>query len=573
MPLSRRRLIREEFERLSFSGGGATSRFVPMWLQFHLHLRDTPEGKLGPALPGLFGGLWDRIACRYVDDANPSVLPKEGDELIDWLDAEVVARELHPGQVEAVLGNHDGLMRVMLLGGPGSGKTRGLSMVELKWCAQRPTTTGGMVAATSDRLYDPLWLDTLGVLPKTWVERASEYEMRIDLVNGRRIEFVAAKEPSKLIGSAIQGKSWRDAGIDETQSIHDRSQMDVDERGRRYGTDYCVFETATRFGNPHFEDRLESYTPEKHAKIIKVSFRDNTFTDPAYFERMKDRYSERDFRRRFLLEDVAPENMAYPSYSRENVRPAPIGGNLEDVTRKITKELFGGLAGAPQNGAAWIVGTDWGTLCHASIWLKAFRDPKDPGRLLWWAMRETYTRSSSGDAARGGGATAADHMRRLMQFAHPSDFVVIGDPGINTKDTSKSDYHLARNEGVFVRPAYFKPIEVKHRVSMFNVLCHDAHGRRRFFIDCDDHGHPRCKDLAKHIRLVEIGPDGKLEGNRKNYSDPSHGPAATQFGMFPWERIRGLSTFEAMTGADEDPIALKAQQFAERRERDRPPWP
>ena len=42
------------------------------------------------------------------------------------------------------------------------------------------------------------------------VDEVREHAGEIILVNGRNLEFVAAKEPSKLVGSPIQGRSWRD---------------------------------------------------------------------------------------------------------------------------------------------------------------------------------------------------------------------------------------------------------------------------------------------------------------------------------------------------------------------------
>lgn len=552
MPISRRRQVADAVRAIARKGTGG--RFIPFWLRFRLWERadeNDPPGKPGDLLPGLYGGLFDKVARAYVDGAQPED-ERQISELL-----------LHPGQIDAVLGDHTGLMRVLVLGGPGAGKTRTLSLKQALWSCERPNTTGGLVGATRDRV-EVMWTDALATIPKAWIEHVAEHKREILLHNGRKLEFVAAKEPSKLVGSPIQGRSWRDAEIDETQNVHDRAQMDIDERGRRAGTKYTIFESATRLGIAHFEDRLERYEQSPAHKIIRLDPRENTFVETAYWERFRGFYSERDWNRRMLSLDVQPENMAYPAWSRENYRPAP-RGNLEDVTRKITAERFGNLPGAPTGGWEWVVGTDWGTLCHASIWLKAFRDPKSPDELMWWAFRETYTRSGGDHSHGSGSATAADHVRNLSKFAHVSDFLIVADPGINTKDTSTSDYHLARREGAFVRPAWHMPIEVKHRVSMFNTLSCDARGKRRLFLDVDSHGHPLCKQLSKDIRAVEIGPDGKLEGNRKNYSDPSHGPAAVSYGLFPWEQIRGLSTFARITGSDEDPILARARMFQERK--------
>lgn len=545
MPVSQRRLLLEELGRGTLER--AAQRYVPMWLRFRLWERDdaaNPPGKPGAILPGLYGGTWDRRTRSYVGGE-----PEREEDVSELL--------CHPGQLEALQFATPQVMRLMLLGGPGSGKTRCLSLLQARWCAEKPSTTGGVVAATRDRV-EVIWRDILATIPRHWIDDIREHAGEIILVNGRKLEFVAAKEPSKLVGSPIQGRSWRDCQVDETQNLHDRAQMDIDERGRRVGADYLVAETATRVAHlGHFEDRLDRYKQSKYHAIIRLNPLENTFVTAAYWERFRSSYSEQDWRRRIMSEDVAPEWLTYSAWSRrENVRPAPRTAE-HDVTRELTREKFGHLQKGTATGWDWVVGTDWGTLCTASVWLKAFRNPKT-GEVDWFAMRETIS---------GFGSTAADHVRELARVRSLHEFIMLADPSINTKDADKSDYNLAAREGATVRPAYHKSIEVKHRVSMLNALLCDAHGKRRLFLDCDEHGHPRCNLLARSFLQVVVAPDGKLEGNKKDYQDPSHLPAALSFGVFPWERIRGLTTFEAVTGADEDPMQLQFRKYADRRSR------
>jgi hypothetical protein len=545
--VSRRKQLLDEAKLLLFQRGD-TRRYVPCWARLRLWVR--PEGEdgavAGPLRDHLYGGLWDRVLLRYVEGAQP-----EGDQMLEI--------SCHAGQLPIL--EYDNpekprVMRVMAIGGPGSGKTRTLSIWALLQGLDHPEFVVGMVGATSDRV-KVLWDDFLAVAEPLGLIGERRENNRggpvVTLANGARYEFVAAKEPSRQMGSPIQGRSWHRAVVDETQNVNDRAQADIDERGRRAGTDYRVMESATNFGLGHFAARKERYKDSPYHDIVRLNPLENVFVERAYWERFRAAYSEHEWRTRIMAEDVAPEQLVYSSFVHaHNVLPAPRLQGL-DITRQITAEKFGS-----DTGWSWVAGTDFGTLCTVTCWLKAFRNPKDGG-VDWWVMHETTSRSDS---------NAGQHARRLMTWAHPGDFIVVADPGINTKDVDKSDYELMRREGLTVRPADRRAIRVKHRVSMLNALLCDASNKRRLFVDCDAHRLPAAKKLVESF-LTQVYDDfGNPENVRKNYSDPTHWPAALSYGLFPFEKLKGAgSTFEVITGGvdAEDPVIRKAREIERRR--------
>lgn len=563
MPRSERaELIRQI--RLELIG---ESQFVPMWAQLRVwrcscgidHTavgdedfddwaqRHTGVAEPAELLPRLYGGLYDTLNRCYVEGARPEP-------------GQVYEFSCHPGQIPALLFDEPGVMRVMLLGGPGSGKTRTLSLLSALDGLELPDEEQGQVGATRDRV-DVMWDDAADLLvPTGWIKAPKDLSSKgngrlrqMVLSNNHVFDFKAAKEPSRRVGSPIQGRSWARAKVDETQNVHDRAQADIDERGRRAGMEYRVFESATNFGLGHFEARKERYKDSRYHRIIRLNPLANIFTDPKYWLRFKSFYSGHDWRQRIMAEDVPPEQLVYAPFSfPHTVRPAP--DSSWDVTREITRAKWGHLQ-KNQAGWDWVVGTDFGTLCTVSIWLKAFREPTT-GEVLWWALQEHTS---------GSHTNAGQHARKLMGFAHPSTFLVSADPGINTKDADKSDYELMRREGLTVRPAWHEPIRVLHRVRMMQALLEDAKGKRRFFIDCDHNRAPACPKLVQAFLTQVYDDRGNPENVRKDYSDPTHWPASASYGLFPFERLRGQSTFEVITGADEDPLLVKAAQIAARR--------
>lgn len=512
-----------------------------MWARLRVYERAGDVAAPAELLPRLYGGCYDRLTRRYL----PGMLPGPGEAVHEV--------SCHKGQLSILL-FEERAMRVLALGGPGSGKTRVLVMKLGLKGLDRPNSTWLFVGATADRK-QILWDDFQDVWkPTGWVDEINETKGWIVLANGARFLFKAAKEPSKAMGTPLQGISADGAGIDETQNVHDRAQRDVDERGRRAGTRYTVFETATIVdGLGHFARRRKEYESNPHKRIIRLNPLDNPFVEPGYWERFRESYNERDWRQRIMSEDMPPEKLVAHAFSYEhNIRPRPRPGNDEfvDVTAELNRRY--GTTKSDGSPARFRAGQDFGVLTNATIMLQAWRH-KVTGKVSWWAIDEISSRSHTSSEAHG---------RKLAKGYSVDEVVVIADPHFNTTDTDKSDYEQFRRLGFNIHRASAKNIMVKHRWSMMNTLLCDSLGNRRFFIDCDEHRKPKCPQLVESFLTMETDEHGNLENVRKDYSDPTHWPAAAQFGMYPDEKFIATGINLVGPGGNmKDPLLVEAEKY------------
>jgi len=455
-------------------------------------------------LPRVYGGIYDRLARRYIGP------PQNIREI-----------SCHAGQVALLTFDEPYVARVLALGAPGGGKTFAIVRRALLNCLDRPNSIGGIVAPTDERR-QIVWRDFLELAsPLGWVEDVRESKKEIVLCNRAVVQVLAAKRPSVQSGSPLQGRSWDWCCVDESQNVAPDAQVEIDTRGRRAGTKYVVYEAATNSPVPSFRIRLEQYRAnEKAHRILRYSGQENPWVDPDYWERLKERMTEREYQELILAQDVAPELLVYGRFNfRENVQPRPQLGR--DVTEQITQEKF-------DRRFKYIMATDFGALTTTTIVLKAYAG-KDGSR-MWWAIDEFNSYQTTSDI----------HARKLLGRYAAEDFIVVCDPHFNSKDADKSDMHLMRKEGCNVVPAVHGKISRKHRISMMNVLLEDGRGTRRFFIDCDEKTkQPACRKLAEAFMSLQFNEYGEAEKDRKNTSDMTHWPAAVGYGVFPWEKFRG----------------------------------
>lgn len=495
-----------------------------------LQLRVWKRGKGGVAVPGkllpkVYGGRYDRFLRKYVG------APEHVDEL-----------SCHKGQLPLLLWDDPDKRWLMALGTPGVGKTYALLTKAALLIADRPNSNGGIVAPTGERR-DIVWDEFLDIIgPLGWIDDMSTLKHRIWTKNGNIIDFVGAQRPSKKRGAPFQGKSWDWVVVDESQNVEDYAHTDIATRGRRAGLKFLVVESATNLSDRRFQERVKRYDDGKRHHVMRLVGKENPFVDEDWWSVLADSLDPRVYRQQVLLEDLPPEERIYPTFSwRETIRPRPEYG-WQDVTPTITKEIFG-------KPSHYIIGQDFGVLVTYSVVLKCYREP-NTGERIWWAIDEITSRNYT---------TADIHARRIKERYHESDCVVLADPHLNSKEVDASDYNLFRKEGFTIKPAIGGRIKIRHRLSMMNCLLEDASGvmpgmpgKRRFFIDCSHDRKPACPLLATAFHSMEVPDSGVLEAYRKDKHDQTHYPAAVAYGLYRWEKIRGISTFEAVTGEQPD---------------------
>lgn len=478
-----------------------------MGFRFRVWVRGENGPEKAELLPRVYGGVYDKLRRRYV---SPPVNVRE--------------IPVTRAQVPFVTGEDEGIIREMLLGAPGAGKTFALGDLGARWFLERPNSTWGAVGATNDRRMI-LWKQFLSLFaPFGWIESAPEKSKEIRLHNGTIIEVIAATAPSKQTGSPAQGRSWAGALVDEHQSIGKESHQEIDARGRRAGTKYKVGSSATNQTHlAEFRVELERFKVNANHRIHRVSGKENPFVDPAFYEGLRSRYSARDYEALIEGKDVPPEAVVYHQFSyTHNVRPRFANG--VDITKRLTKQIIG-------RAYPYIAAQDFGVLVNATEILKAYQDP-DTEETLWWVVDEIVSVR----------ALAQAHARKILS-KYPSDAVlVIADPHLNTKDADKSDYAAFRNEGLDIIRAREGKIPIEARVSMVNALLSDADNVHRLFVDVDRHGEPVAPKLVQAFLTETRTADGRTEGRKDLVNDWSHYPSAVGYGLWKFERLRAKAS-------------------------------
>jgi hypothetical protein len=481
-----------------------------------------------------FGGILDTRLLQFIGPSRAPVIwyvsAKQGRVLMDLVDYTDRTR---------------GKDRIMVRGAMGSGKTELLAMagVLLMIVLVGTGVQVGITSPTQERTQFPrkAIIQNTPSEWRTWSERWQS----MTFATGCSLQFVGTKISSKAVGSRVQGWNWAAVLAEEFQDTEDLDDTDSDleARGRsapldRHGDKrFKRLTIATAKPSPawrNFSDRIRT---TKMWTILPIAGLDNPFLPASHWEDKKRTMSDRDYRRKVLAEDVAPERMSYTSWNRDvNLRPIPRLG-----ARDVTSFWIRKKTGNPLH--TLLVGTDPGTLKNVSIMLRAFELGNDPDP-YWWVVGELTTE----------GSTIEHHAKELLAVVArrwgcnvrkdgPQIHVRCDPYGRNVKQPDKDVYRVMARMGIDVRAAEYSKqgtgtgqIKIDARIDMVIRLLKDASDRSRLFIDVTDEGQPVAPRLVEALSMSERDEGGRAETERKDEGDLSHWPSALAYGLWPFEK-------------------------------------
>ncbi len=471
----------------------------------------------GRLLPRVYGGRYDKRLRRYVGR------PEKIEEI-----------SCHSGQLPLLAFDGEHVKRLLALGSPGAGKTfaalRYALLEALKW----PNTNGALIAAIGDRR-QILWDEFLGLVePLGWVESVALQRKQIRLVNGVRVDVLAAKAGSRQTGNPLQGRSWDWVVVDESQNVDDRAHREIAARGRRNAKRFRIIETATNDQHGPFVLRKKKFGTKKNWHMLRLTGFQNPWVDPEWWiEFLRGEMDEREYVQFVLGEDVPPELLLYHGFNYDR-HLGPIPKGARDVTAEVVYETF------RRPGVQWIGCQDFGALVTCTEFMQCWEvlapNPTGPGSK---AKRKWVVR---GELTSGPGVTADIHARRVLAMVPTESLIVIADPHVNTADTDKSDYRLSEGEGMHIVRASHQAIKREHRYAMMNVLFRED----QILIETDDSGAPKAPRLVESLLQMQRNELGQGERDKKDKNDKSHWPAALGYGLFPFEKIRGATMLRAL---------------------------
>jgi hypothetical protein len=441
---------------------------------------------------------------------------------------------LHPD--EAPRGN-------LVIGSEGSGKTTALAM----WHAFRwfenfgEYREGGQTAPTNDRL-GLVKLEILKLWPANWCHFADRIDFTgFELCDGTRIRFVSTAPRPERQGSPVQGFNWSWAGVDEKQDQQSSVHDDIEMRGRAAkdgGTYYKRLATATAKDDPAWRSLRDIIEAGGGWSITRLLIERSPFVAAGFLIQVRaSGMTDREYRRRFLAEDVPPESRLYFNWDRvENLRPIPI------TARKMTSVVLSRKIG---NGYALLIGHDPGVAKAASIYLDAYELPGTPDP-VWWVRGELFTLHETPEAHAI--KVLADVRKRFGVSIRPDreQAHVRAQPVGQSEDKPDQDiYKIWRRVGLDTRAAQYRKndstgtghIGREARVNMVNTLLCDALGRRRLYIECDDHRRPVAPKLVEAFETIERDDQGRISKDKDLKRDKSDPPDALGYALWPWEKV------------------------------------
>jgi hypothetical protein len=424
----------------------------------------------------------------------------------------------------------------LVIGAEGGGKTTTLVMWHHKRWVENlgQYREGGQTAPVLKRLglvkdeFIKLWRPSWG----RYVAR-DDFE-GFELCDGTRIRFQHTHQQSAAAGSPIQGFNWSWAGRDEFQDQVD-VHLDIESRLRAAKVPKQLA-TATAKDDPDYRTLRDSLITGGHWALSKLLVGDSPFVAENFLEiKRASGVTDREFRRRWLAEDLPPESRVYFNWDRaKNLRPVPRVG-----ARKITSLVLSRKTGDRRHSL--LIGHDPGTAKAASIFLDAY-DIR--GEVCWWVRGELFTlhKSTEQHATEALAITRQRfgcNIRPDAEQAH-----VRAQPVGQAADKPDLDvYRIWTRVGFHIKAAQYKKdgtgtgvISIDSRIEMVNRLLGDAINPARLFVDVTEDGKPVAQKLVSAFETMERDHKGRAEQEAKDEKDPTDAPCALGYALHPFEK-------------------------------------
>ncbi len=464
-------------------------------------------------------------------------------------------------QERVILHSDDEPLGQLVRSSEGGGKSTAIAQwLYFRWLELLAEDREIGVACPTEKRIDLVQVEVFKLWPKHWYRYRVAQKLMI-LADKTRIRFVSTTQTSAKGGAPIQGYNFSAAAQDELQDQVDAFD-DVGSRGRsapfRDGRHcYKQIASCTAKEDPHFRGLCKRILSanDKHGNPLwverKMLITDSPFVSKDFLEQKRATTHEREFRRRFLAEDLPPESRLYFNFSaKESIRPIPLGA------RKITSIVLRAKTGNPRH--ALLAGHDPGTAKSATIFLDAYEVPQvekivqPDGRVtlrrymqgpVWWVRAEIFgkhqTTEQSGLAIVARAKMFGCNVRDDGELVH-----VRAQPFGQAEDKPDLNlYRIFKRVGLDVKAAQYRadgtgtgPIKKDVRIDMLNRMFCDTNGLRWLFIECNDKGEPVAPKLVESLETAERDEHGRAETERKDAHDKSDCPAALGYALWPFEK-------------------------------------
>lgn len=404
---------------------------------------------------------------------------------------------------------------------------------------------GGITAPTETRLMAVL-NEMFDRFPGSWWSFNGDTKI-VTMCDQFRWRGVSTHRQSEKQGSRVQQFNWVALLMDELQDQVDefinaqaRLRSKQDGRAKRVAT-------ATAKDLPAWRALKDEMVGSGLWRLHSMLGPRSPFIHPDHWESLKKLTTDRDYRRLVLAEDLPPESRLYNAFDRKyNLRPLPIL-HAKKVTSLVISRKIGG------SGWGVGIGHDPGTAKAASVWCDAYMLPRRVAEEygapwdehVWFARAEHFTHHKSPEEHALGALKITQDKFGCNRVPGGDRAHVRCQPLGSAEDKPDlSTLSVWKRTGFDIRVAQYSKtgqgvgqIKKENRFSVVNTLFCNAYGKRRLFIEVDEHGQPTCPQLLSAIETMERDDKGRGEHEEKDIRhDKSDLPAALGYWLYPWEK-------------------------------------